>query len=105
MPEIKNTLSTGATTSTSYPSTSGSVYDWPVLLFTASGTWDGATATVQILPAGHSAWQDVGSDATFTANGNAIVRLAMGDKYRVTVTNAGASTNLIITATRYDGDA
>lgn len=61
--------------------------------FTAWGTWDGATVTLEFSPDDQSTWIAVGTDTTLTANGGAIFQLG---RYplRATISNAGSDTEL-----------
>lgn len=61
-------------------------------IFDVVGTFGGATAKLQRLASNDSTWLDVGTDATFTANGQTLVTLGSG-KYRVNV-SGGSPTGL-----------
>lgn len=59
--------------------------------FAVSGTWDGATAKLQMLsPSGGTTYIDVGADATFTANGACLAELPAGS-YRVAISSGPPS--------------
>lgn len=60
-----------------------------------SGTWDGATITIQVSPDGGTTWIDVDHGA-YTDDFVKRVSLCYGMKIRGTVSNAGASTDLSV---------
>lgn len=57
------------------------------------GTWNGATAKIQISPDG-STWHDLGTDATFTADGVVGFSLAVGTYMRLNVASGGGSESI-----------
>lgn len=57
------------------------------------GTWDGATAKLQMSPDEGSTWVDV-TDASFTADGAVIVVLTYPMLLRMHIASAGGSTSL-----------
>lgn len=61
--------------------------------FIAHGTWDGATAKVQVSD-DNDTWIDVGGDVTFTDNGVGNFDLASGLYVRINISGTGASTNI-----------
>lgn len=54
------------------------------------GTWNGATAKLQMLGPNGAAALDVGTDASFTANGSCLVELPAGD-YRMVISGGPPS--------------
>ena len=61
------------------------------LTFSAFGTWDGATVTLQYSPDAGTTWMAVGSDTTMTADGVANVRLPPGTPMRCVVSGVGTT--------------
>ena len=96
----KLVFSSSATSNASYPDTSG--YDIEEVgspfQFSASGTWDGATVTVEAKPLDHTNWIAV-SGSALTADGTVEITGGAGDFIRATVSGAGGSTDLILTTT------
>ena len=60
----------------------------------AYGTWDTATMKLEISPDSGITWLDYGTDATFTANGWAEIRLNPGITIRGSVSSVGENTDL-----------
>lgn len=76
---------------------SGSAMDWPSGLgnVRCTGTFDGATVTLESSSDGGSTWLPVGADATFTEAGQA--NFSLGPcKLRGTVSGAGGSTSVTL---------
>lgn len=65
--------------------------------FSAWGTWNGATVSLEWSPDGGTTWIAVGSASTFTENGLAKFSLGVGH-IRATLSNAGGTTSLSASA-------
>lgn len=64
--------------------------------FLAQGTWNGATATLQV-SSNHGDWVAAGPNTTFTADGVGYFSWYQDGPVRVVISSAGASTNLKLT--------
>ena len=94
-------VATAITTDGNYPSASGVGYPGPEWEFACTGTFDGATFTLQTKTTGHSNWRDV---IAFTAANARLLDIVDGDSLRVTVTDDGASTSVQSTLTEKRGN-
>lgn len=64
--------------------------------FSAAGTFDGGTVSLQMLGPDGSTWFDVGDEATMTSVGAGIAELPSGD-YRAGITGGSGSVSVYAT--------
>ena len=70
------------------------------------GTWDGATATLEISPDDGTTWIVVDAiNATLTANGAFDFMAAAGFLYRIAISGAGAGTSLSSKVSQQNGNS
>lgn len=79
---------------------SGSQKTWPggYGMFSAVGTWNGATVTLQFVGPDGTSLVTAGTGTTFTANNGGVFFLPRGTLIQATITNAGGSTSLTVSA-------
>lgn len=77
-------------------SATGTGQRWPggVGRWVVYGTWDGATAQLQMSPDDGTTWIDVDNASETSNGGTGDLYFGVGDYLRVTIASAGASTSL-----------
>lgn len=93
----KYTLGTTETANANYPSNTGIALKNDAI-FMAYGTWDTATATLQVSPDEGTTWFAAGTDTTLTADGAGVVQVGFHEiapiRVRVNLSSVGGSTSL-----------
>jgi len=73
-------------------------------VFTAWGTWNGATVTLNYSPDGGTTWIACGTFTTLTANGGGLFNLPAGVQLQAAISGAGGSTSLSAVAQVLQGN-
>lgn len=84
-------IKAGGNANGNYPSNAGVDYPGPAGFLSMAGTFAGASFSVQTLPDGMTTWIDMAS-STLTSAGSVLIRLGMGEKFRLVETGAAAGT-------------
>lgn len=94
-------LKAGGNANGNYPDSNG-ISPGPAGFVSFAGTFAGASFSIQTLPEGLTTWIDMAS-STVTTAGSVLVRLGLGEKFRVVETGAAAGTSVDIVYAAYVG--